>query len=130
LPSFALKFPKFKLGSAWTKSLYGDIDRPHIEIPHGSLSLHSHPSLNLTVGLSIDGIASFEAPDWNLSVTPLHFSLAAPKLTKGDGLHLLRGEDGEIGISFDKNSSRHFFFFGKASLPKFSLGLKVFNRTL
>jgi hypothetical protein len=85
-----------------------------------------HPSLNLNVGLSLDGVASFEAPDWNLSIAPLHFALTAPKLSKGDGLHLLRGEDGEIGISFDKHSSRHFFFFGKApTLPKFSLGLKV-----
>jgi hypothetical protein len=100
---------------------------PHIEIPHGSLALHAHPSLNLNVGLSLDGIASFEAPDWSLSIAPLQFALSAPKLSKGDGLHLLRGEDGEIGISFDKNSSRHFFFFGKApAFPKFSLDLKVY----
>jgi hypothetical protein len=127
LPSFALKFPNFKLGSSWTKSLYGDIDLPHVELPHGHLSLHLHPSLNnLNVGLSIDGIASFEALDWQLSVSPLDFSLSTPKLSKGDGLHLLRGVDGEIGISFDKHSSRHFFFLGKApTLPKFSLGLKV-----
>jgi hypothetical protein len=127
LPSFSFKFPHFKLGSAWTKSLYGDLNLPHIEIPHGQLALHLHPSLNnLNVGLSLDGVASFEAPDWNLSVSPLNFSLSAPKLSKGDGLHLLRGEDGEIGVSFDKQSSRHFFFFGKApSFPKFSLGLKV-----
>jgi hypothetical protein len=126
LPSFALKFPHFKLGSAWTKSLYGDINLPHIELPHGQLSLHAHPSLGLNVGLSLDGVASFSAPDWNLSVSPLNFSLSAPKLSQGDGIHLLRGEDGEIGISFDKQSSRQFFFFGKSpSLPKFSLGLKV-----
>lgn len=101
----------------------------HIDVPHGHLSLHLHPSLNnLNVGLASDGVASFEAPDWSLSVVPLSFSLSAPKLSKADGVHLLRGDDGEIGISFDKNSSRHFFFFGKApSLPKFSLGLKVFG---
>lgn len=72
-----------------------------------------------------------QAPDLNLSVFPLDFSLTAPKLSKADGLHLLRGEDGEIGISFDKRSSRHFFFLGKApTLPKFSLGLKVLNLLL
>jgi hypothetical protein len=127
LPSFTMKFPNFKLGSAWTKSLYGDINLPHIELPHNQLSLHSHPSLNnLNVGLSIDGVASFEAPDWSLSIAPLHFTLSGPILSKGDGLHLLRSDDGEIGVSFDKHTSRHFFFFGKApSFPKFSLGLKV-----
>lgn len=98
-------------------------------MPHGDLSLHLHPSLNnINVGLSLDGIASFDALDWKLSVSPLHFSIATPKLFNGPGLHLLRGGDGEIGISFDKNSSRHFFFFGKApSIPKFSLNLKVLS---
>lgn len=128
LPSFALKFPNFKLGASWTKSLYGDLSLPHVEIPHGHLSLHLPPSLNgLKVGLSIDGLASFEAPDWNLAVTPVAFSLSGPKLSNTDGLHLLRGEDAEIGISFDKHSCRHFFFYGKApTVPKFSLGLKVY----
>jgi hypothetical protein len=98
-----------------------------VEVPHGQLALHLHPSLgNLNVGLSLDGVASFDAQDWKLEVVPSHFSLSAPKLFSADGLHLLRGLDGEIGISFDKHSSRHFFFFGKApSLPTFSLGLKV-----
>jgi hypothetical protein len=78
------------------------------------------------VGLAFDGAVSFEAPDWKFQVAPLHFDLSAPKLFHSDGLHLLRGDDGEIGVSFDKNSSRHFFFFGKApAFPKFSLGLKV-----
>lgn len=76
--------------------------------------------------MSSEGAASFEAPDWKCVVFPFDFSLTAPKLFHGDGLHLLRGEDGEIGFSFDKNSSRHFFFLGKApSFPKFSLGLKL-----
>lgn len=98
-----------------------------MEVPHGQLSLHRHHSLNdLDVGLSLDGIASFDSPDFSLSVAPLHFSLSAPKLLNGAGLHLLRGLDGEIGISFDKQSSRHFFFLGKLpSAPKFSLNLKV-----
>jgi hypothetical protein len=127
LPSFALKFPKFKLGSKWTKSLYGSLDAPSFEVPHGQLSLHVHPSLhNLEVGLGIDGTVTFDSPDWKLGVSPLHLSVSQPKLLKGDGLHLLRGEDGEIGVSFDKKSSRQFFFLGKAlSAPKFSLGLKV-----
>jgi hypothetical protein len=103
------------------------LDTPRIELPHGQLALHAHPSLNnINVGLSFDGIATFEAPDWKLAVSPLHLSLTVPKLFSGDGLHLLRGEDGEIGISFDKKSSRHFFFLGKGlPSPKFALKLKV-----
>ena len=128
-PSFALQFPKFKLGSSWSASLYGDLDAPHIEVPHGQLSTHTHPHLgNLNVGLSLDGTASYDAPDWKLVIAPTSFSVSAPKLYTGAGLHLLRGDDGEIGISFDKNSSRHFFFIGKVfplSAPKFSLSLKV-----
>lgn len=129
LPSFALKFPNFKLGKSWSKSLYGSLDTPRVELPHGQLSAHSHPSLNgINVSLSLDGAVSFDSPDWKFGVAPLHFGLSAPKLYHGDGLHLVRGDDGEIGISFDKNASRHFFFLGKApSSPKFSLGLKVFR---
>lgn len=78
------------------------------------------------MGLSIDGVVSFEAPDWSASVSCPHFSLTAPKLSRADGLHMLAGEDGEIGVSFDKHSSRHFFFLGKAlSVPTFSLHFKV-----
>lgn len=110
-----------------TKSLYGSLDTPTVEVPHGQLSLHAHPSLNgLNVGLGLDGGVNFDSPDWKFGVAPLHFSLSAPKLLRGDGLHLLRGDDGEIGVSFDKKSSRHFFFIGFAlPSPKFSLGLKV-----
>jgi hypothetical protein len=125
LPSFSLKFPNFKLDSKWTKFLYGSADT-HIEIPQGQLALHLHPSLNLNVGLSAEGLASFTAPDWKFSAAPLNLDLSSPKLFHGEGLHLLRGDDGEIGLSFDKRSSRHFFFLGKApSGRKFSLGFKV-----
>ena len=124
-----LKFPKFKLGSSWSRSLYGDADVSPIEVPHGQLSIHRHPSLNdISVGLAVDGTAHFDAPDWKFAVSPLHFSLSAPKLLNAAGIHLLRGDDGEIGISFDKQSSRHFFFFGKApSIPRFSLAFKVLS---
>jgi hypothetical protein len=108
--------------------MYGSPDAPRVEVPQGLLSIHAHPSLNgINVGLAVDGTASFEAPDWKFHVAALHFGLSAPKLFHSDGLHLLQGEDGEIGVSFDKSSSRHFFFLGKApAFPKFSLGLKVY----
>lgn len=121
-----MKFPDFKLDSKWLKSLYGSFDVPPVELPHGQPAIHLHPSLNLNVSLNLDGSANFEAPDWKFGVSPLSFGLSSPKLLLANGLHLLRGEDGEIGISFDKKSSRHFFFFGKApSVPKFSLSFKV-----
>jgi hypothetical protein len=44
----------------------------------------------------------------------------------GDWLQLLRGEDGEIGVSFDKNSSRHFFMLTNISSPRFAIKFKVF----
>lgn len=125
LPSFSLKFPKFKLNSKWKKLLYGNVEL--FELPSGQLSIHAHPSLNgINVELSHDHNVNFSTPDWKLSVLPLSFNISAPKLFHGDGLHLLRGDDGEIGVSFDKNASRHFFFVGKPlSLPKFSLKFAV-----
>lgn len=123
--SWQFEFPHFHFGKAWRKSLYGDVSVAPVEVPHGQHAAHSHPSLDLNVGLTWDGAASFDAPDWKLNVVPA-WSLSAPKLHKGEGLHLLRGDDGEIGISFDKNSSRHFFLLTKApASPKFSLHLKV-----
>jgi len=96
-------------------------------VPSGQPAVNLHPSLNnLNIGLSWDGSASFDSPDWKLGIAPVGFSLSAPKLLKGDGLHYLQGEDGEIGFSFDKHGSRHFFLIGKSlSLPKFSLQLQV-----
>ena len=104
--------------------LYGSPELPPVEVAQGQVSLHTHPFLNLAVGLSLDGSVSFTAPDWKLSAVPT-FSLSAPKLLRAEGLHLLRADDGEIGLSFDKTSSRHFFFIGKSMGAKFSLQLKV-----
>lgn len=126
LPSFAFKFPKFKLSTKWFKSLYGDVELPRIELPHGELAIHNHPSLNLSISLSHDGLASFEGSGVKFSVSPLHFNISSPKLFKAEGLQLAQGIDGEIGLSFDKHSSRHYFFLGKApAAPKFSLEFKV-----
>ncbi len=98
-----------------------------MEVPAGQPSFHIHPHLNnLNVSLSLGGEACFQSPDWKLAVTPLSLSLKSPKLLRGEGLHLLRAEDGEIGISFDKTATRHFFFLGKApTSTKFTLSLKV-----
>lgn len=123
-----MKFPKFKLDAKWKKTLYGNLDLPLIELPEGQFPQPNlHPSLNLQVRLSVDGVVDFEGPDWKLEAAPIHFSISPPKHSfSANGLNLLRGEDGEIGIAFDNDLSRHFFFIGKAlSYPRFSLGLKV-----
>jgi hypothetical protein len=121
-----LKFPNFKLGS-FSKSLYGDLNAPHVELPHGQLSFHMHPSLNnIQVGLSHDGVVSFDGPDWKASVSAPNLSFASPKLSRADGLQLLVSEHVEVGVSFDKHSSRHFFFLGgPLASPKFTLNWKV-----
>ena len=125
LPHFALKFPTFKLSSGWTKSLYGDLNTPAVKLPHLQPSIHAHPSLNgIKVGLSWDSVASFEGPTWKLSAVP-SMSIISPQLHQGEGLHLLRGDDGEVGISFDKHSTRHFFVLTNLPSPRFSIKFKV-----
>lgn len=104
--------------------LYGSPDLPPVELPQGQVCLHAHPFLNLTVGLSLAGVASFTAPDWKLLAVPT-FSLSYPKLLRAEGLHLLRADDGEIGLSFDKTSSRHYFFIGRPPGLQLSLQLKA-----
>ena len=109
--------------------MYGKLETSHLQLPEGQLpNPHFHPALKgLQVGLSADGVVEFESPDWKLAVLPIHFNISPPKrLFQGPDVHLLRGEDGEIGLTFDKDSSRQFFFIGKA-LPfsKFSLAFKV-----
>lgn len=123
-----MKFPGFKLSKSWKKSLYGSAKVSPVEVPQGELSVHTHPSLGgLNVSLSGGGLASFSGPDWKLGVSPVGLSLVYPKLLHGDGLHLLQGEDGELGISFDKHSSRHFFLIGKSlQSPKFTLQFMVY----
>ena len=54
------------------------------------------------------------------------FSLTPKKLVKGTGLQLLTGDDGEVGLSFDNTSTRHFYMVGKSlAVPKFSIQFKV-----
>lgn len=121
-PSFSLKFPTFNLTGAWHKTLYGDDDGTTVAVES---SRHSHPSLDLNVELSPIGEAKFDAPDWNLITLP-PVTLEAPKLLQRKGLHVVRGEDGEIGLSFDNKTSRQFFVLGRSpSFPEFSLKFKV-----
>ncbi len=124
-----MKFPSFKLSAAWRKLLYGSPKSPPVELKQGQLSMHAHPHLNhLNVSLDWDGVVNYNGPDFSLRVAPVDFSLKAGKLLRADGLQLLRGEDSEVGVSFDKKSSRHFFFLGWApSSPKFSISFKVYN---
>lgn len=126
LPAFSIKFPHFSLGGQWAAALYGNTEL--IPLHNTLVSSESPPSLpSLEVGLSLSGDVEFSAPDWKVRLSP-DFHVASPKLYKGDGVHLLRGDDGETGFSFDKKSARHFFVFAKApASPKLQLRLEVRN---
>ena len=109
-------FPKFadlsSLGDDW-KSLYGDPSGATVELFDGQAPLRSHGHLNVAVGLQHNGDVEFGSPDWKVTLSP-SFKLTNPKLYQRERVQLLRGEDGETGVSVDKrNSSRHFFLFGK-----------------
>lgn len=61
-----------------------------------------------------------------MRVSPVNFSLTSPTLHRGDGVQLLRSEDGEIGLYGDKITSRHFFIVAKPlNSLKFSLKMTV-----
>ena len=77
----------------------------------GQRSIHIHPSIGFEVELNLDGSIRFDAPDIKLNVSCPSFSLPKGKLLHGKGLHLLRADDGDIGLSFDKKSSRHSLRF-------------------
>jgi hypothetical protein len=128
-PSFATNFPALKLGKSWNATLYGKKGLPSLKpVPRDHPSHFSHPSLNnIGVDFSVNGEIEFSAPGWKVKFTP-NFPLTSPQLLLGDGLQLVRGDDGETGIAFDKKSSRHFFLFGKnpsPPTPKLLLQLEV-----
>ncbi len=61
-----------------------------------------------------------------IKLAPVNFSLSNAKLNKGESVQIVRGEAIEVGISYDGNSLRHYFFFGKNPVAqKFSLKLTV-----
>lgn len=109
------------------KTLYGDSSPALSPVPNNLPSVQPHPSLNgIKVGLAVDGAVNFESADWKFGVSPPSLALSSPQLLHGEGLQLLKVDDGEIGVSFDKKSTRHFFLFGKSlNASKFSLSFKV-----
>lgn len=117
----------FKINKSWFSVLYGDIVSALTALSHGQPARFPHPALNnLDVTLSGDGAVEYGNQSWKVKLHPKSFHLASPKLYKREGLQLLRADDGETGLSFDKNSSRHFFFFGKPpASSKFTLQLEV-----
>jgi hypothetical protein len=122
----AAKFPSFKPSTSWLALLYGKAVAALSALAHGQPAKHNHPALNdLEVTLVADGTVEFGNPTWKVKLSPQNFSLTAPKLFKNDGVQLLRAEDGETGLSFDKTSSRHFFLFGKQPPSKIVLQLDV-----
>jgi len=128
LPSFTLKFPSFKLARPWLVTLYSEGTSPLSPQAPNQTIQHTHAHLpNVTLSLSPDGALSYDGPDFSVGFSPIGIAFANAQLLRSDGVAVLRGDDGEQGVSFDKSgASRHFFFLGKAlPSPKFSLKLKV-----
>jgi hypothetical protein len=127
LPAFSLHLPSFRLPRSWLKSLYGGTSRQATPVPRGQSALHSHPSLPyFDIGLDWEGRARFDSKSGlELVVSPPDLQIDSPELLTGAKLHLLRGKNADIGISFDKQSSRHFFFLSKPLSGKFSLQFKL-----
>jgi hypothetical protein len=124
LPTFAQKSSLFDLGRTWISNLYGTAENPLKPITEES-ARHKHPALNkIEASLSPTGETAFNAPDWKAKFVP-NFSITNPKLFVGDGVHVVRGDDGEIGLSYDKLSSRHFFFYGQQPADKFVLTFSI-----
>lgn len=82
----------------------------------------SHPAIGLEVGLNPSGQVEYGTKGWKVTLTP-NFQLSSPTLHKGSSTQLLRADDGEIGLSFDKDATRHFFLFAKAPPSPFLLAL-------
>lgn len=106
--------------------LYGRGEANLAPVAAGHPSVEAHPSLNrLEVALAPNGEVNFGNPTWKVKLAPVGLDLANPKLYRRDGLQLLRGDDVETGLSFDKDTTRHFFFFGKSAPSKLQLKLEV-----
>jgi hypothetical protein len=140
-----VKYHTFKLDHSWNAEIYGGSNVLLTLLP-GKFPKQPHAVLpNIDVTLGLDGAAEFSAGDWKvpyiasssfifLSVDLLQFKLTPifvptpPVPHRGDGVHVLRGEDGEIGLYHDKVASRHFFIVGKAPpTNKFTLKLAVIS---
>lgn len=105
---------------------YGDKhDSPVITLPEGQLA--SLPAISLNLHLSPSGILDYEAEGkWRIAFQPLSLSLSAAPLIKGETFCALRSEEGEIGMSADKDGVKHFFVIGKPLLsPTFILAVQV-----
>jgi hypothetical protein len=73
----------------------------------------------------VHGEIEYHTPGWKVKFTP-NFHVTSPQVLRGKELQLLRGEDGETGLSYNIKYTRHFFIYGKApTTPKLLLQLEV-----
>lgn len=57
---------------------------------------------------------------------PVNFKISSPTLLRSDEAQIVRGDEAEIGISFDKSSVKHFFIVGRAPYSqKFTIKFNV-----
>lgn len=78
--------------------------------------------------MSWDGSVEYGSEEigWKVKLSPVGLNVTNARLLAREGLQVLRGDDGETGLSFDKSSSRHFFIIGKSlSSTKFQLQFEV-----
>lgn len=123
LPSFP-SFPSFKLSKPWINTLYGNASTFN-PVTATHLPRQHTPLRNLHVSLSTNGAVEYGDSEWKIRLAPVGYSLTSPTLYESDELQLLRGSEGETGLSFYKDSSRHFFVFGKIPSSKLLLSLEV-----
>ena len=123
-----IKFPSLHFGGSWAKLLYsGKPDSATVQVPKGQFASLAPPSLGCEFALAHEGHLEFSGGGkWKIRLSPLGISLPDAQLLKAGNFAALRSPEGEIGFSFDKDSSKHFFTIGQPfAAPKFSLQLKV-----
>lgn len=123
-PSFASKFPSFKLGKSWTTTLYGrDLQSLKPVAPPASNTLKGLN--NIHASLHPNGEVVYTTSGWQVKLTP-NFHLTGAQVLQSGTLQLVRGDDGETGINSDLKSTRHFFLLGKSpASAKLLLQLEV-----
>lgn len=118
--------PSFNFGVSWGKSLYGEKgDAGALTLPKDKSATITIPSLGLDAILSHDGDLVYNSGKWSLGVAT-SLELDSPDIVSAAHFSSTRSAAGEVGLSFGKESARHFITLAHAlATPKLSLHFKV-----